>query len=171
MLFAICTTYLRRLNTMSTTGKRVPILTERANAAIASSRKRRLSLSSQEGTDDIPRQRARTSESSPAMGTTAVNDSDLSPTTLTNTPHHAAEAPEGTDETEGDADDTISVTDSDISNSSSVPAAAGRETPEVQLSMLKSCIIEKYVDQLFRTFAERMACTGIRILPTNAENC
>ncbi|KAF8348034.1 hypothetical protein F5887DRAFT_915163 [Amanita rubescens] len=118
------------------TGKRVPILTERANAAIASSRKRRLSLSSQEGTDDIPRQRAHTSDTSPAMVTTA-NDSNLPPTTPANAPPHAAEAPEGTHEAEGDADETVSMVDSDMSNSSSVPATASRETPEVQLKRLQ----------------------------------
>jgi hypothetical protein len=117
-----------------TTGKRVPKLTEKANGAIASSRKRPLSLSSQEGNHDIPRQRARTDKDAPAppvdaSPTTTPPNASLAATPVDPTPH-AAPNISSTDETEqlGEVDDTTNAT-----GTSNCPVPID-ETPEEELS-------------------------------------
>ncbi|KAF8344483.1 hypothetical protein F5887DRAFT_918053 [Amanita rubescens] len=117
-----------------TTGKRIPKLMEKANGAIASSRKRPLSLSSQEGNHDIPRQRARTDKDAPApvdaSPTTTPPNTSLAATPVNPTPHATPGNISGTDETEQleEVDDTNNAT-----GTSNCPVPVD-ETPEEELS-------------------------------------
>jgi hypothetical protein len=122
-----------------TTGKHVPKLTEKDNGAIASSRTHPLSLSSQEGNHDIPRQCARTDKDAPAPPVDASPTTTPPNTSLTATPvdptPHAAPNISGTDETEQleEVDDTNNAT-----GTSNCPVPVD-ETPEEQLSEF-SCL-------------------------------
>ncbi|KAF8331548.1 hypothetical protein F5887DRAFT_922718 [Amanita rubescens] len=122
----------------ATASKRVPKLTERANPAISSSRKRRLSLSSQDETHDTPRQRVRTDNASPvtpdAQATPPVNATP--PATTPASSDSATRNPSATDGPEelGDTDETNSSVNTST-NTSDGPLPVN-ETPEAQLSML-----------------------------------
>ena len=117
----------------TTASKRVPKLTERANAAIASSRKRRLSLSSQDETHDTPRQRVRTDDASPATADVQTTPVNASPAATIPTPSDTTPNPNATN---GPEDSELDIPDETSMSDSPLPVDDDDETPEAQLSTL-----------------------------------